>query len=452
MARQRRKEAAHKRAEACKKIGLPPGCCVRWCLLEGPNGGYRLAVGGRSRPQKGDKKPNKGQEFVRIPPQPENDEEVGADVMWSVCVVPGKTSFTNEDDAVQALIKMNQGHEDKGVGKEGNANDKVTEATEDKEKETVPDAEAKGGGDQPDGDGIAESSEGGDTSHGEGVMEPNGDGDGDTRKMDEGESPPKADEEMVCTDEKEGAKEADEPMEEGEQGGEAKPTEDVNDKPAIPSDASVAVAEEGRSDDAPKTNTPNKEGLDATQKLWCSPSPQRLADTLVQNLKHARGWENIVRHGTHYCRLLLGAVKAFPSFCKEIATCARTSKMEPLVRCINEFVRPHLPHLSYTSIALVHGAGRAPMNLHTHGQDDCALPGDLDGGCLFTTGYLGGGKVKVRAWGHWEERLVWGCLVDARAGVLFNRYHLHGPTRWPGERYAIVSYTSASWARLMPAV
>ena len=157
--------------------------------------------------------------------------------MWSVCVVQGKTSFTNEDDADEALKKMNEGHEDKGTGKEDNAevaeadedNDKVVKATEDKEKETVPDAEAKGGGDEPDGDGITVRS-----GAGEGVMEPNRDGDGDAGKMDEGESPPKANEEMVCTDESEGTKEEDEPMQEGEQGGETKPTEDVNDKPATP--------------------------------------------------------------------------------------------------------------------------------------------------------------------------------------------------------------------------
>ena len=105
-------------------------------------------------------------------------------------------------------------------------------------------------------------------------MEPNGDGDGDAGQMDEGESPPKADEEMLCTDEKEGTKEEDEPMQEGEQEGEAKPTEDVNDKPATPSDTSVAMAEEGKSDEAPKTNTPNKEGLAATQRLWSSPPLQ----------------------------------------------------------------------------------------------------------------------------------------------------------------------------------
>ena len=50
-------------------FGLPPGCCVRWCLLEGRNGGYRLAVSGKSQPQKSDKKPKKGQELVRIPTQ-----------------------------------------------------------------------------------------------------------------------------------------------------------------------------------------------------------------------------------------------------------------------------------------------------------------------------------------------------------------------------------------------
>ena len=163
-------------------------------------------------------------------------EGVAADVMWYVYVIPGETSFKNENDAVQALKKMNEGHEDKGVGKEDNAevaeangdNDKVAEATEDKEKETVPDADAKGGGDEPDADCIALSS-----GASEGVMEPNGDGDRDVRKMDEGESPPKADEEMVCTEEREGTKKEDEPMQEGEQG-EAKATEDVRDKPAAP--------------------------------------------------------------------------------------------------------------------------------------------------------------------------------------------------------------------------
>ena len=194
--------------------------------------------------------------------------------MWSVCVVPGKTSFTNEDDAVQAFKRMNERHEDKGVGKEDNANDKVMEATEDEEKEKVPDAEAKGGGNEPDRDGIAESSGARDPSHGEDVMEPTDDGDGEAGKMDEGESPPKADEGMVCTDKREGTKVVGEPMEEGEQGGEAKPKENVNDKPANPSDTRVAVAQEGKSDEAPKTNTPNKEGLDATQKLWRSPPPQ----------------------------------------------------------------------------------------------------------------------------------------------------------------------------------
>ena len=215
--------------------------------------------------------------MVRNLPQLEDNQEVAADVMWSVCVVPGKTSFTNEDDKVQALKNMNEGHEDKGVGKEDNAevaeanedNDKVVEATEDKEKKTVPNAEAKGGGDEPDGDGIAAS-----TGAVEGVIEPNGDGDGDAGKMDEWESPPKADEEMVCTNEKEGTTEEDEPMQERGQGGEAKLTKDVNDQPATPSDTSVAVAEEGKSDEAPKTNTPNKEGLDATQKLWSSLPPQ----------------------------------------------------------------------------------------------------------------------------------------------------------------------------------
>ena len=190
--------------------------------------------------------------------------------MCSVCVVRGKTSFTNEDDAVQALKKMNNRHDDKGVGKEDNANDKVTDATADNEKDKVMDAEAKGGGDEPDGDGIAESNGAGNPSHGEGVMQPKGDGDGSAGKMDEGESRPKADEGMVRTDEEEGTKEVDQPMEEGEQGGKPKPGEDVNDKPATPSDTSVVVVQEGKSNEAPNKNTPNEEGLDATQNLWSS--------------------------------------------------------------------------------------------------------------------------------------------------------------------------------------
>ena len=152
--------------------------------------------------------------------------------MLSVCVVPGKTSFTNENDAVQVLKKMNEGHEDKDGGKEDNVNDKVTEATRDKGEETMLDAETKGGGDESDGDGIADASSARHPSHGEGVMEPISDGDGGAGKIDEGESPPKADEEMMCTNEYEGTKEVDEPMEEGEQQGEASPMEDVNNKPA----------------------------------------------------------------------------------------------------------------------------------------------------------------------------------------------------------------------------
>ena len=57
------------------------------------------------------------------------------------------------------------------------------------------------------------------------------------------------------------------------------------------------------------------------------------------------------------------------------------------------------------------------MNLHAHGRDDCALTGeitigDCDGGYPFTTGHLGGWDVKARAWAHWGERIIWGCLVQ----------------------------------------
>ena len=178
-ARQWQIEASDRGAEACKKFGLPPGCTVPRCFLESASGGYRLAVGGGSQRQKGNVKPTKGQELVRIPQQWEHDEEPAADVMWPVCVVPGGTAFTNEDDAMQALKKMNERHENKGLGKEDTANEKVTDGTKDNEKDKVTDAEARGGGDERDGDGIAESSGAGDPSHGEGVKEPNGDGDGD---------------------------------------------------------------------------------------------------------------------------------------------------------------------------------------------------------------------------------------------------------------------------------
>ena len=91
----------------------------------------------------------KGQHLVRIPPQKEDNEEVAADVICPVCVVPGETSLTKENGAVQALKKMNERHEDKGVDKEDNATDKLTDATDVNEKEKVTDAEAKGGGDKP---------------------------------------------------------------------------------------------------------------------------------------------------------------------------------------------------------------------------------------------------------------------------------------------------------------
>ena len=122
------------RAKACKRSRLPSGCCVRWSLLRRTNEGYGLAVGGQSQPPKGDRIPKKGQELVRIPLHLEDDEEVAADLMLSVCVVPAGTSFLNEDDAVQAVKTMKEGHEDKGVGKEDCDNDEVTEDTKDKEK------------------------------------------------------------------------------------------------------------------------------------------------------------------------------------------------------------------------------------------------------------------------------------------------------------------------------
>ena len=193
---------------------------------------------------------------------------------------------------------------------------------------------------------LRRSSGAGNPAHGEGVMEPNCDGDGDAGKMGEGGSPAKADEGMLRTDCKEGTKEADQPMEEREQGEEAKTTEDVNDKPAIPSDASVAVAQEGKSDEAPNKNTPNKEGVDATQKLWSSPPPQFLADMLVEKLRHAKGLGEDRETWHSLSEASPWVIMAFPSFCKEIAMSARTSKMVPLVRCINEFVRQYLPHLS----------------------------------------------------------------------------------------------------------
>ena len=63
-------------------------------------------------------------------------------------------------------------------------------------------------------------------------------------------------------------------------------------------------------------NTPNKEGLDATQKLWSSSHPQCLADTLVRKLLHASGWEIIERHVTHYRWLLLGPLRHFQAFAR----------------------------------------------------------------------------------------------------------------------------------------
>ena len=53
-------------------------------------------------------------------------------------------------------------------------------------------------------------------------------------------------------------------------------------------------------------------------------------------------------------------------------------------------------------------------------------------------GHIGGGELYGDAW--------------SRAGVLFYAYHLQASTRLRGERYAIVCYTSASWARLTPSV
>ena len=100
-----------------------------------------------------------------------------------------------------------------------------------------------------------------------------------------------------------------------------------------------------------------------------------------------------------------------------------------MVRDVNEFVPGHLPHLSYTSIALVHGAGRAPMKDHTHHRNNCALTGkiiigDFDGGGTSSPlhGHIWGSESYGDAWSMQEPApspmhilcmdyaLAWGTL------------------------------------------
>ena len=52
----------------------------------------------------------------------------------------------------------------------------------------------------------------------------------------------------------------------------------------------------------------------------------------------------------------LGPLRQFQAFAEAIAISARTSKVEPLVQCINEFVGRHLSHSSCTSTFIIMAA------------------------------------------------------------------------------------------------
>ena len=161
--------------------------------------------------------------------------------------------------------------------------------------------------------------------------------------MDEEESPPKADKKLVCTDEIEGTNEADEPAEEGEQGGEANATEDVNEKPATPSDTSVAMAEEGKSDEAPKTNK------ERTRTVWMqrkSYGARHLCNDWPISLFKGYVMQGVGRP-LRDMALTIGGSSLRPS--RHFRSFTRRFQFPhgpPFVQHLNHFVRRHLPHWS----------------------------------------------------------------------------------------------------------
>ena len=127
--------------------------------------------------------------------------------------------------------------------------------------------------------------------------------------------------------------------------------------------------------------------------------------------------------------------------------------MEPLVRCINGFVRQHLRHLSYTSIALVHGGG---------GGDRWACGGRWHGGrCRGSmrwpvpivpgvSGLPGGPSPLQVVKGAWFLSGWCQCRCPVSGP---------GPTRWRGSRVACLACASRSsrgrgpqWPRGGPAL
>ena len=122
-----------------------------------------------------------------------------------------------------------------------------------------------------------------------------------------------------------------------------------------------------------------------------------------------------------------------------VQVAVQTRRDPDLVRRVNAHIQSVLPQLTYTALAVVHGVGDHPMLVHTHPKDDSPLTGeialgDFVGEELFTSALLCANGPSRPAWIGWGRHLLWGHIVDARYGVIFNALRPHMPLAWSGER------------------
>ena len=136
-----------------------------------------------------------------------------------------------------------------------------------------------------------------------------------------------------------------------------------------------------------------------------------------------------------------------------VQVAVQTRRDPDLVWPVNAHIRKVLSQLTYTALAVVHGAGDHPMLVHTHPKDDSPLTGeialcDFVGGELFTSALLCANGPSRPAWIRWGRDLLWGHIVDPRYGVMFNALRPHMPLAWSGQRIVLVPYTGIAWGRL----
>ena len=143
-AQQRRLAVEDTRKQLRQRFGWAANTPIRWVIVDGPDGEQRLAVGTPRKPTKGTPRPKKGEEFVFLPPQWEEEGDA-AGTTWPVIAVKDSTSFSNPHAAEEAL-KERRAQKQEAIDEEGKKTMEDSPSyspLEEKEVTPAPEAEAE---------------------------------------------------------------------------------------------------------------------------------------------------------------------------------------------------------------------------------------------------------------------------------------------------------------------